>query len=691
MTKTTGGFVVAAIGLALTMGPARGAAADPVKCKEAIAKQSATYVQKRTKALQKCEEAKTKGKLPAAQVCTGEPKTQKVLGVLATKLGLGIAGACGGADKTCGNGDDDSLVSIGWGALPSCPDFGASGCTQAIANCADIASCIQCSADAAVAQAIALYYASLDPGAFASGSAINKCQQAIGKATAKFLAAKSKALQKCRNAQLVAGTSNPCPDGATGTVIGLAEQKKVTAICKACGGPDKLCGGPDDLMPPMIGFAPICPDVTPPGAASCTGAVGTMSDLVACVDCVTEAAVDCIDALAVPEFVSPLPAECNPTTTTTTSTTIASSTTTTTTTSTTATTTTVASSTTTTTLGAVCGNGVREPGEQCDDGNTTNLDGCDATCLFEQNQRVNSLSMVFATDTTCTQNVLGASTFASTVQSQIASGLAAGVADGSTSILLRMLSLEDLTGTTDAAVGVGVLSGSPVAGAGYDGTNDVDWWYTADPTTIDANRNPLAIMPGSIVAKTLATGFGTATIGLNLFGGGVAPITMFRLVVRSTNGATSTPAVSSGTPPGHLGSEQLDPALVSYQTSASGSLCGKMSAASLAAIPVPVPFTTGTSACTQGYSVGTNSLLDVVVGGCTVFIIPAVHATQPDAFDPAAPVLGAGPPYKLAVNALRQVTTCTDNTNAPVNLAACLQASGYSSYLHFTSDRVIIK
>jgi cysteine-rich repeat protein len=36
----------------------------------------------------------------------------------------------------------------------------------------------------------------------------------------------------------------------------------------------------------------------------------------------------------------------------------------------------------TTTL-AVCGNGVKEPGEQCDDGNTANGDGCSASCTIE--------------------------------------------------------------------------------------------------------------------------------------------------------------------------------------------------------------------------------------------------------------------------------------------------------------------
>ncbi len=34
---------------------------------------------------------------------------------------------------------------------------------------------------------------------------------------------------------------------------------------------------------------------------------------------------------------------------------------------------------------AACGNGVTEPGEQCDDGNVLNGDGCSATCQFESN------------------------------------------------------------------------------------------------------------------------------------------------------------------------------------------------------------------------------------------------------------------------------------------------------------------
>src|SRR5438128_1887803 len=31
----------------------------------------------------------------------------------------------------------------------------------------------------------------------------------------------------------------------------------------------------------------------------------------------------------------------------------------------------------------VCGNGIVEPGEQCDDGNVSSDDGCSAMCIFE--------------------------------------------------------------------------------------------------------------------------------------------------------------------------------------------------------------------------------------------------------------------------------------------------------------------
>src|SRR5262249_14662895 len=103
----------------------------------------------------------------------------------------------------------------------------------------------------------------------------------------------------------------PCPDAAKAApAIAKAESKKRAGICKACGGADRSCGGGDDLTPAQIGFASSCPNVTIPGGSSCAHAIGTVQDIVDCVDCVTEFKADCLDALTVPELKS-YPSECN--------------------------------------------------------------------------------------------------------------------------------------------------------------------------------------------------------------------------------------------------------------------------------------------------------------------------------------------------------------------------------------------
>jgi cysteine-rich repeat protein len=56
----------------------------------------------------------------------------------------------------------------------------------------------------------------------------------------------------------------------------------------------------------------------------------------------------------------------------------------------------------------LCGNGTRDFGEECDDSNKLNLDGCDSTCKLEQAARINALKQQFATDEFCPSNALGA-------------------------------------------------------------------------------------------------------------------------------------------------------------------------------------------------------------------------------------------------------------------------------------------
>jgi len=357
-------------------------------------------------------------------------------------------------------------------------------------------------------------------------------------------------------------------------------------------------------------------------------------------------------------------------------------------------------------VAAVCGNGRREAGEQCDDGNTTNLDGCDSVCKFEQDHRANTLTMQFGTDTFCAANKLGAA-IASSGQSQIQTSLTNGVKDGSTNVLFKFLNLDDLTGTADSSIMLGGLGGKPAAaptGLTYDGAASPDWWYTVDPLTIDGSRNPPAAaqIAGSIAAKTLTAGPGNMQIMLSFSTGTSSALNLSGVNIKASVGATNKPATSTGTTPGHLASENLDPALVSFATMTNGQLCGNVTAGSLAKVPVPTSLIAGGSfACIENYTTA-NSLLDVLIGGCRVRVIitiTAVYANnQPDKEDPTKPAAGGGPAYVLSASnsTTKIVDRCRDKNGVTYNAGtanfdACLADAAYSSYFKFTTNRVIIK
>ena len=343
---------------------------------------------------------------------------------------------------------------------------------------------------------------------------------------------------------------------------------------------------------------------------------------------------------------------------------------------------------------AVCGNGILEPGEQCDDGNAVSLDGCSSSCRFEQEQRANSLKVHYDTGSFCTVNALGGAV-GSGAQSTLTGQVNTGVKNGGITMAFVMLGLDDLTGTNAAAFKLGALSGKPFAapsGQTYDGTSDLDWWYRADAAGLDLHRAPKAQLDASIAAKTLHAGPGRMDVTLS-FGGGPLTLSASSVRVRADVGSTSKPLASTGATPGHLAAEHLDPALVSFQGLANGELCANVSAAALAAVPVPASLQQGGSnACTENYP-AVNSLLDVLVGGCHVFygLVTAVSPTQPDQSDPDAPRAGDGGPYALAAGSDKKVNACADHTGASVDLSICLRAAAFSTFLSFTTDRVILK
>ncbi len=277
---------VGAVALAAHAAPA---AADPLGCQRAILKASTKFAAAEMRALSRCEEGKRKGTFPPATDCTVLTNAKAEL-----KLRAAIAKACGGEDRDCttlpGN---DPMGSIAWPA--ACPDFEGLGCTNSIAGCDDVATCLLCINDKAIDQAIALYYGQQNPST--PGSSLARCQIAIGKATAAFFAVRTRALAKCWDARHQGKHGSPCPspgDGKAAAAIAKAEAKKIAAITKACGA----------FTPGDIGFVSQCPDL-----ASCAAPTTDLASLIACVDCVTEFKVDCAVPLAVPTFV-PYPGDC---------------------------------------------------------------------------------------------------------------------------------------------------------------------------------------------------------------------------------------------------------------------------------------------------------------------------------------------------------------------------------------------
>jgi hypothetical protein len=289
----------------LFLGTPSPAAGDSVRCSRAIASAGATFVQRTLSASERCQDSILRGRF--AGPCP-DPKTAAKLAKIHTKLNDTIRRTCGGKDRICGVGADDvSLTTVGWN-MGQCPNIvGGSPCTNALADCGDVADCLDCVDGTVTSDAVTLAF-----GAFTVGSPatpIGKCQLQIGKQWSTFLRHRTHTLQWCEDGLLRGKISGPCPDASAARTLARLEINLQRSICRKCGGADQLCGGGDDLTPAAIGFAATCPNVTIPAGASCGGPITTLTELVTCLDCVGQFDSDCVTRLAAPAVVS-YPPEC---------------------------------------------------------------------------------------------------------------------------------------------------------------------------------------------------------------------------------------------------------------------------------------------------------------------------------------------------------------------------------------------
>ncbi len=321
--RTRKGIVAAVVVCLVVGGSALAARADADKCARGIASAQSKYLKSRGKIVLKCQDNAVKtGTPPSATSCPTTADDAKLL-ALELKLRAKIAVVCGGSDKTCDGIGDESLASIGWN-IGSCPDIDAEGCTNVIANCDDVATCVACVADEALSNGAGIAYDQLDGGEFATGSAVNSCQRKLGKETGKYLSLRAKLLGKCWDKVLkgASGFTDPpgCPATDAKLVAKLAklEQKMTHNICKACGGggdtdKDGACDAPGGAFSAgIIGFEPDCHNLTVPSSgASCDHpVVTTLDEAVDCASCVVDFFSDCNAAAAVPGATS-YPAGCS--------------------------------------------------------------------------------------------------------------------------------------------------------------------------------------------------------------------------------------------------------------------------------------------------------------------------------------------------------------------------------------------
>jgi cysteine-rich repeat protein len=341
------------------------------------------------------------------------------------------------------------------------------------------------------------------------------------------------------------------------------------------------------------------------------------------------------------------------------------------------------------TRAATCGNGIREAGEQCDDGNTRNLDGCSKQCKFEQTQRMNTVSFMYETNSVCTSNVIGKAIHTQ-VREPVQRFLNDQLRDGSLSVVTLFTKLSDLLGVNAGPVTVGGLEGIPVAGSD---PQETDSWFTAKPSFLDGDRNPRDTMSGTLTGSKLAVD-GTYALSI-AFPPAVHLVRLSNAKLHAKMGAASVPTSATGASLGHLASENLDPSLKSFETMTEGSLCGNASAKTFADIAVPAAaqqYCRWSNQPDVQYDPAVHTLLDFLVGGCKVAIAQVLKPMQPDAATPGVPAAGAGAPYTFETDFnTKKVIGCKDKNGAAANLNACIASAAFSVGFSFTSQRVIVR
>jgi cysteine-rich repeat protein len=331
---------------------------------------------------------------------------------------------------------------------------------------------------------------------------------------------------------------------------------------------------------------------------------------------------------------------------------------------------------------AVCGNGIIEPGEHCDDGNTDTFDGCDEFCqyeLFYRSYELNLMPSPAASFCDRPNSALGDALSSFALEANNADRkvrLDTGVENS----IFQVLGLRDLSGMTNGTIevrnGGGVLD--PARGEWpTDGSNPIDWWFLLEQPSLDADGRLADRMEDvTLTGGTYVGGPGTTS----------RPIPMF--VDSTTRGRFdySTDPDLPGPPPDTLADGTVVPREVIGDEADQG-ICGNLTVAFLASVPAdpaledcldcPGTSRVYTSCPGEVVTESCNSSLDPLIGGCVIGPncsagFQVVFPTQPD--------VDNGGPGTLAVD--------PDNLNKVPSTMTDDNLDGYSSYFTFRARRV---
>jgi phosphodiesterase/alkaline phosphatase D-like protein len=207
-------------------------------CTQAIAGAVEKYAVGKRKAMAKCENKRSSGKLLASVNCrpalgpVTDLGTDKKLTALAAKVEPAISGKCTGPLPPLGPACDIATTV---------PDLAA--CITAPVQDADVEPIN-------IDTLVATVYDTTPP---ITDTPLRKCQAAISKAGGKYLAARMKAKRKCAIAVGAGKITGPCPDADAAAAIEKARATMQAGILKLCSETQLAADSP-----PALTFAPHC-------------------------------------------------------------------------------------------------------------------------------------------------------------------------------------------------------------------------------------------------------------------------------------------------------------------------------------------------------------------------------------------------------------------------------------------------